>query len=108
VLDLQFYYHGTNAIVFVVDSMDNSRFELAREELSRLLAQDELRGVPVLIYANKQDMPATTNPQVLSQKLGLDMIRDRPWFCQGCSATSGMGLCDGMDWLTCQLKAQDR
>ena len=51
---LQFYYQGSDAIIFVVDSIDAKRFELAKEELSRLLAHDELRGIPVLVYANKQ------------------------------------------------------
>ena len=30
--------------------------ELARDELLRLLAEDELRDVPFLIFANKQDL----------------------------------------------------
>ena len=48
------YYQGTDALLFVVDSNDANRFELARDELHRLLADDEMRFAKVLVFANKQ------------------------------------------------------
>ena len=53
-LTTQHYFVGTNAIIFVVDSNDSKRFEVARLEISRLLADEYLRGSPHLVYANKQ------------------------------------------------------
>ena len=47
------YYQDTNAVVFVVDSADRERLEFAKQELELMLSEDELRGVPVLILANK-------------------------------------------------------
>ena len=47
------YYQDTNAVVFVVDSADRERLEFAKQELELMLQEDELRGVPVLILANK-------------------------------------------------------
>ena len=40
-------------MVFVVDSADRERLEFAKQELELMLQEDELRGVPVLILANK-------------------------------------------------------
>jgi len=41
----------------VVDSHDRERMNELRGEIEHLATWDELRGVPVLIFANKQDLP---------------------------------------------------
>ena len=41
-------------LIFVVDSDDRERIFEAKNELSRLLAEDELRDVILLVFANKQ------------------------------------------------------
>ena len=43
--------------MFVVDSADRARLEEAREELFGIMNDDQMRGVPAVIIANKQDMP---------------------------------------------------
>lgn len=47
----QIYFQG---LIFVVDSNDRERIGEAREELMRMLAEDELRDAVLLIFANKQ------------------------------------------------------
>ena len=41
-------------LIFVVDSNDRERIQEAREELSRMLNEDELRDAVLLVFANKQ------------------------------------------------------
>ena len=41
-------------LIFVVDSNDNERIEEARDELNRMLNEDELRDAVLLVFANKQ------------------------------------------------------
>jgi len=41
-------------LIFVVDSNDRERVGEAREELMRMLAEDELRDAVLLVFANKQ------------------------------------------------------
>ena len=41
-------------LIFVVDSNDRERVGEAREELSRMLNEDELRDAVLLVFANKQ------------------------------------------------------
>lgn len=41
-------------IIFVVDSNDRERCSEAREELSRMLAEEELQNAALLVFANKQ------------------------------------------------------
>jgi small GTP-binding protein len=51
------YYQGTQGIIFVVDSNDRDRAEDAREELMKMLDEDEMRDAALLVFANKQDLP---------------------------------------------------
>ena len=55
------YYQDTNAVIFVVDSADKERIEIAKQELELMLQEEELKGVPVLVLANKQDLPNALN-----------------------------------------------
>jgi ADP-ribosylation factor 1/2 len=53
------YFQNTQAIIFVVDCNDRNRIATAREELWRLLMDNTLRDAPLLIFANKQDLPVS-------------------------------------------------
>ena len=44
----------TQALIFVVDSADAERMEEAREELQKLMEEEELKDAILLVYANKQ------------------------------------------------------
>ncbi|KAF0289538.1 ADP-ribosylation factor 1 [Amphibalanus amphitrite] len=95
-------------LIFVVDSNDRERVGEAREELMRMLAEDELREAVLLIFANKQDLPNAMNAAEITDKLGLHSLRNRNWYIQATCATSGDGLYEGLDWLSNQLKSAAR
>ena len=40
-----------------MDSNDRERLQEARDELHGILDSDEMRGVPVVVIANKPDLP---------------------------------------------------
>lgn len=42
------------AIIYVIDSSDVARLPTSRSELLTMLSEDELKNVPVLVFANKQ------------------------------------------------------
>ena len=45
-------------LIYIVDSNDRERLQEARDELHGILDSDEMRGVPVVVIANKQDLPS--------------------------------------------------
>ncbi|CAF3628143.1 unnamed protein product [Rotaria sp. Silwood1] len=95
------YYQNTNAIVFVVDSNDRERINDASEQLHSMINEDELRDKPLLILANKQDLPNAMSTIELQDKLGLDKLTShRKWYVQATVATTGDGLYEGFEWLT--------
>lgn len=49
-------------LIFVVDSNDRERCTEAREELLRMLAEDELRDAVLLVFANKQVSNSLSKP----------------------------------------------
>ncbi|KAF0979320.1 hypothetical protein C9374_007372 [Naegleria lovaniensis] len=97
------YYANTNAVIFVVDSNDRDRIGEARDELQKMLSDDQLRECVVLILANKQDLPNAMSAAEMTDKLSLHNLRQRNWFIQPCCAISGQGLFEGLDWLSGQL-----
>lgn len=52
--------------IFVIDSSDEPRLEEAGVELNSLLAEEKLAGIPLLIYANKQDLDFAESPDSVS------------------------------------------
>ena len=98
------YFQGTPGLVFVVDSNDRERISETRDELNKMLNEDELRDAVLLIFANKQDLPNAMNAADVTDKLGLHHVRNRSWFIQATCAASGDGLYEGLDWLSRELK----
>merc|ERR1712207_32780 len=100
------YYQGTNGLIYVVDSNDRDRVEDAREELTKMLNEDEMANAALLIFANKQDLPNAMAAAEVTEKLGLKSMRSRQWFIQSACATTGDGLYEGLDWLSRVLSSR--
>jgi len=97
------YYQNTQGLIFVVDSNDRDRIDAARDELHRMLNEDELRDSILLVFANKQDLPNAMSAAEMTDKLGLHSLRNRNWYIQATCATSGEVLYEGLYWLSNQL-----
>jgi len=98
------YFVGCEGLVYVVDSVDHERFMEARDELTWILNSEEMVGVPLVILANKQDMPRAYSPNDIATKLGLYEVRNRKWHIQGTSALSGQGVYESMEELSSLVK----
>merc|ERR1711915_331978 len=98
------YFQNTQGLIFVVDSNDRERISEAKEELNRMINEDELRDAVLLVFANKQDLPNAMSAAEVTDKLGLNNLRNRQWFIQSACATTGDGLYEGLDWLANELK----
>ena len=91
------YTRATDAIIFVVDSSDKERLEEAKLELQRISRLTERQLVPVLVLANKQDLPTALDLPQLEKGLGLkDLGRAVSWVILPCCAVTGEGLEEGL------------
>lgn len=95
------YYTGTQGLIFVIDSSDRERVDEARQELYRIAMDRGMSEIPILIFANKQDMPNAMKPQEIQQRLELSHgpLRQRNWIVQPSTATTGDGIYEGLGWL---------
>ncbi|CAK9152713.1 unnamed protein product [Ilex paraguariensis] len=100
------YFQNTQGLIFVVDSNDRERISEARDELHRMLNEDELRDATLLVFANKQDLPNAMNVSEITDKLGLHSLRQRRWYIQSTCAPSGQGLYEGLDWLSSNISSK--
>ncbi|XP_029458695.1 ADP-ribosylation factor-like protein 11 [Rhinatrema bivittatum] len=98
------YLEDTDALIFVIDSADDSRLADARTELREVLGHAAMAGVPFLVLANKQDAPGAWPAQEMAQHLGLEDYGDRAWDVKGCSAYTGEGLLEALHAITSLLK----
>ena len=88
------YTRATDAIIFVVDSCDTEdRLEEAKLELHRIMRTPDNVGTPLLIIANKQDLPSSKSQNEIEKCLGLsDFNNDQLWHIEPACAVTGEGL----------------
>ncbi|KAI8849015.1 ADP-ribosylation factor family-domain-containing protein [Chytridium lagenaria] len=92
------YFDSTDVLIYVIDSSDKRRLEETGEELNQLLEESKLASVPLLVFANKQDLVDALPGDEIAIGLNLNSIRDRKWHICPCSAVQGEGVSEGMEW----------
>ncbi|XP_076469873.1 uncharacterized protein LOC143300196 [Babylonia areolata] len=98
------YYENSQGMLYVVDSADKERLAESRDELHGVLQSDEMRGVPVVVLANKQDLPGAAGVSEVAERLEMSKLRTRKWHVQGTCATTGDGVFEGMKELARLVK----
>ncbi|KGL91145.1 ADP-ribosylation factor-like 11, partial [Charadrius vociferus] len=86
------YLEDTKTLIFVLDSTDTARLPEAAAALEEALSHPSMAGVPVLLLANKQEVPGALAPTELGERLARGQLVGRRWVLQGCSAHTGEGL----------------
>jgi small GTP-binding protein len=102
------FYEEACALILVVDCSDFDRIEACIIELNGLLEEETLRGKPLLVFANKQDLTASLSTEALTALLGLNSIQGREWHIEGTIATQGKGVGEGLDWLAQAIERRGR
>ena len=99
------YYEATDGVIWVVDSADRMRLQDCRDELAALLTQEKLAGASLLVCANKQDLPGALTGAEIADALGLGgpAYERRHWSIQPCSAVTGAGLVEGIEWMVSDI-----
>ena len=115
------YTRCTDGIIFVVDSCKEDRLEEAKLELLKIYKSCSERKlqktsngkiignkIPVLILANKQDLPMALDVCKLEHLLGLKQLGKECWHIQPTCAITGDGLEEGMSKLVEMISGKRR
>ncbi|KAA3480629.1 ADP-ribosylation factor-like protein 5 [Gossypium australe] len=68
------YYHGTHAVIVVMDCTDRARITLIKDELFRLLRHEDRQHSVILFFANKQDIKDAKTLAEITDALSLRCI----------------------------------
>ncbi|KAF7260702.1 hypothetical protein EG68_01768 [Paragonimus skrjabini miyazakii] len=93
------FYEGTKGLIFIVDSSDVQRLDLACEQLQSVLSDPIMKDIPVLVLANKQDLPTAISVFDLEKRLKPICSNDdgHNWMIRATVATTGQGVMDALE-----------
>ena len=99
------YFNNTDGLIYVVDSLDKDRIDRAANEFHSIINDPFMRNSAILVFANKQDMKNCMSAAEVAEALGMHTLKGRRWHVQSAVATQGLGLYEGLDWLSSTLKS---
>ncbi|CAE1264360.1 ARFRP1 [Acanthosepion pharaonis] len=95
------YYAESHAIIYIVDSSDRERLEESKEAFDRMISNEALLTVPLLLLANKQDLQGCLPLEEVKKLFSTSpaLIGQRDCKADAVSALKGDGVHEGIDWL---------
>ncbi|XP_017589840.1 ADP-ribosylation factor-like protein 14 [Corvus hawaiiensis] len=91
------FLEDTDGLLYVVDSSDKRRLEESRREFELILKNESIKNIPVVVLANKQDLPGALNAEEITRRLKMKKYcSDRNWYVQPCCAITGEGLAEAL------------
>uniref|UniRef100_A0A8C9A277 ADP-ribosylation factor-like protein 11 n=1 Tax=Prolemur simus TaxID=1328070 RepID=A0A8C9A277_PROSS len=100
------HLEGTDVLVYVLDSTDEARLPEAAAELTEVLGDPNMAGVPFLVLANKQEVPDALSLLDIRNSLRPERFRGRRWELRACSALTGEGLPEALQSLRRLLQSR--
>ena len=108
------YYPKIDAIVYLIDAADPSRFEESKKEFDNIVNTNELGNIPILILGNKIDKNGAVSEDELRTAFGLttqgtfgaqkvDKLNSKPVEVFMCAIVKKSGFTEGFNWLTKNL-----
>jgi ADP-ribosylation factor-like protein 8 len=102
------YCRGVNAIVYMVDAADQEKIEASRNEFHNLLDKPQLASIPVLVLANKRDLPGAFDEKEIIDRMNLSSVTDREICCYSISCKEQQNIDITLQWLIQHSKSRGR
>ncbi len=100
------YYKECHGILFLIDSGDKERLEECRIAFEKIVTSDQTEGVPIIMLANKQDLPDAMKVHEIKEIFNRIALRlgARDSTVRGVSALTGDGVQESIEWLTTRIE----
>ncbi|NWS72510.1 ARL14 protein, partial [Crotophaga sulcirostris] len=103
------FLENADGLLYVVDSSDKRRLEESKKEFALILKNEFIKHIPVIVLANKQDLPGALNAEEITRRFNMKKYcSDRNWYVQPCCALTGEGLSEALQTLTTFVKNYSR
>ena len=95
------YYAECHAVIYVVDSGDRERVEESKETFNKMIKNENVRGVPLLVAANKQDLADCMGVREVKPlfESNIEELGCREVMVLATSGLTGEGVEEGIDWV---------
>merc|ERR1712216_32962 len=104
------YYPVISGLIFVVDLSDKNRMSIVHEELQGVLTHPEIvkKKIPLLLMANKIDLPDAEDPDDLRLALQLEHLAESGLAIKliPTNGVRGDGVKQGIDWLAGRMRQE--
>lgn len=99
------YYGNIDLLTFVVDATDHERLEDAKDEFYKMIYEEQLRDVIILLMVNKSDLPDAKSLVEIVDYFEMDKLaKEKVWNVIQTSATTGLGIDNAIKWCLEALK----
>jgi small GTP-binding protein len=102
------YFEGAQGVIFVVDSADRMQFQTAKKEFHEIAQAPQLKACPILVFANKQDIEGAVSAEQLCDVLDVRTLDQKRYHVEASCAVTGVGLVEGMNWLSEAVKSNKK
>ena len=100
----QSYLQGSKAIIYVIDSTENKRFQEAKMELENFIFKNsKFATIPILILANKQDLPNAVSSEELEILLNFHGTKQSNIKVFPISCKTGLNIPESINWLCFEI-----
>ncbi|KAF7994397.1 hypothetical protein HCN44_003869 [Aphidius gifuensis] len=104
------YYNDIHGVIYVVDASDMSRLDENKNIFGELISNENIAGKPILLLANKQDIPGAIDELDVVESLDVEKVANAmrcPTRVEICSCiftqdkakSSTSGIKNGYNWL---------
>ena len=106
----KYYYETVNGIIFVIDSSNRETLSEVRDTLHQVMSETADTKIPILIFANKQDIDGALAYSEVRNELALagDSDLRRKVRIQEASGLTNQGLQEGFTWIVDMIKAEHK
>jgi ADP-ribosylation factor 1/2 len=94
-----YFQKNVRGLIFFVDSSDGERLPEVKSELDLFLHEKDVLSVPLLVVANKVDIPSALSIDQIVDGLGLRSIRNRRWSIIPTVCKDNHGIDDIKVWM---------
>lgn len=97
----QNFFENVNGIIYMIDATDSDNFHDSKENFYKILEDQQLNGIPVLIFSNKKDLPTKMKLENLINLYEFnEKLQKRDWKIFETNAIKCEGVYEGLKWIS--------